>query len=251
MLDNARNILVQVEQTSRVVREAGGAESSHLRVGFPEYANHTRVADVLQAFRRRYPYVELEEYEMFTLQQTLQQVDDLREGRLDVGFMLGPVDEEALKTEHVLDIELVTTLPEEHPLAGRDELTMNELSGERLILFSRKFHPRSYDYVVGCCREAGFEPDVVQRKEPQLYSGSTTYRMVASGLGIGIVARSVVSGARPSGVVFKPLREPAPVLELAAAWRKGDLSPNLQYFLEEVRQSAPAEPRADASLDSS
>jgi DNA-binding transcriptional LysR family regulator len=245
LLESARNILVQIEQTSRAVREAGGVGSGHLRVGFPEYANHTSVADALQAFRRRYPYVDLEEYEMFTLQQTLQQVDDLREGRLDVGFMLGPVDEEALESEHVLDIELVAALPEEHPLAGRDELPMHELSGERLIMFSRKFHPRSYDYVIGCCREAGFEPDVVQRKEPQLYSGSTTYRMVASGLGVGIVARPVVSGARPSDVVFKPLRDPRPALELVAAWRKGDPSSNLQYFLEEVRRSAPAEPRAD------
>lgn len=239
LLENSRKVLVQVEQTSRAVREAGGAESNRLKVGFPEYANHTRVADVLQAFRRRYPYVELEEHEMFTLQQTLQQVDDLREGRLDVGFMLGPVGEDALETEHVLDIELVAALPEAHPLADRDELSMKELSGERLILFSRKFHPRSYDYVVGCCREAGFEPDVLQRKEPQLYSGSTTYRMVASGLGVGVVARPVVSGARTSGVVFKPLLDPTPALELVAAWRKGDPSPNLQYFLEEVRRSTP------------
>ncbi|MGF1470578.1 MAG: LysR family transcriptional regulator [Rubrobacteraceae bacterium] len=245
LLDNARSVLVQVEQTSRAVREAGGAGSSHLRVGFPEYANHTRVADVLQAFRYRYPHVELEEHEMFTLQQTLQQVDDLQEGRLDVGFMLGPVDKKDLQSEPVLGIELVAALPEGHPLASRDELPMKELSGECLILFSREFHPHSYDYVVSCCREAGFEPDVLQRKEPQLYSGSTTYRMVASGLGVGIVARPVVSGARPSGVVFKPLRHPSPALELVAAWRKEDPSPNLQYFLEEVRASA-ADARTEA-----
>ena len=239
LLEGARRVLVLVEQTAREAREVGGAEARHLRVGFPEYANHTPVADALQAFRRRYPYVELEEHETFTLQETLQQIDKLHRGTLDVGFMLRPEEDEVVEVEHVLDIELVATLPAGHPLAGRDEVRLEELSDERLILFSRSFHPRCYDYVVGCCREAGFEPKVVQRKEPQLYSGATTYRMVASGLGVGIVARPVVSGYRPYDVVFKPLRDPAPALELVAAWRRDDPSSNLQSFLEVVREGTP------------
>jgi DNA-binding transcriptional LysR family regulator len=239
LLEGARRVLILVEQTTREAREVGGAEGRHLKVGFPEYANHTPVADALQAFRRRYPYVELEEHETFTLQETLQQIDRLRKGRLDIGFMLRPEEDELLEIEHVLDIELVAALPKDHVLAGRDEISLKELSDERLILFSRSFHPRSYDYVVGCCREAGFEPKVVQRKEPQLYSGPTTYRIVASGVGVGIVARPMVSGYRQYDVIFKPLRDPAPSLELVAAWRRDDTSSNLQSFLEIVRELTP------------
>ncbi len=247
VLAGGRQALVLVEQTARAAREVGGAESPHLKVGFPEYANHTFVADALQTFRRRYPYVEMEEHETFTLQETLQQIDKLHKGALDIGFMLRPAEDDVLEIEHVLDIELVAALPEGHPLAGRDEISLRELSDERLILFSRSFHPRSYDYVVGCCREAGFEPKVVQRKEPQLYSGPTTYRMVASGIGVGIVARPVVSGYRPHDVVFKPLRNPAPALDLVAAWRRDDPSQNLQAFLEVVRELTPADARGTAA----
>ena len=236
LLEGARRALVLVEQTAREAREVGGAEGRHLKVGFPEYANHTPVADALQTFRRRYPYVELEEHETFTLQETLQQIDKLNRGTLDVGFMLRPEEDELLEIEHVLDIELVAALPEDHPLAGRDEVFLRELSDERLILFSRSFHPRSYDYVVGCCREAGFQPKVVQRKEPQLNSGATTYRMVSSGIGVGIVARPVVSGYRQYDVIFKPLRDPAPSLDLVAAWRRENVSTNLHSFLEIVRE---------------
>jgi DNA-binding transcriptional LysR family regulator len=239
LLEGARRALVLVEQAAREAREAGGAEAHHLKVGFPEYANHTPVADALQTFRRRYPYVELEEHETFTLQETLQQIDKLHRGTLDVGFMLRPEQDEVLEVERVLDIELVAALPEGHPLTGQDVVAMKDLSDERLILFSRRFHPRSYDYVVDCCRRAGFDPKVVQRKEPQLYSGPTTYRMVASGIGVGIVARPVVSGYRQYDVVFKPLRDPAPALELVAAWRHDDTSPNLRAFLEVVRESTP------------
>ena len=247
LLEGARRVLVLVEQTAREAREVGGAEDRHLKVGFPEYANHTPIADVLQTFRRRYPYVQLEEHETFTLQETLQQIDKLHRGTLDVGFMLRPEEDGLLRIEHVLDIELVAALPKDHPLASRDEISMRELSDERLILFSRSFHPRSYDYVVGCCREAGFEPRVVQRKEPQLYSGATTYRMVASGIGVGIVARPVVSGYRPYDVIFKPLRDPAPMLDLVAAWRRDDPASNLQSFLEIVRELTLADVRASAA----
>jgi len=241
LLEGARRILVLVEQTAREAREVGGAEGRHLKVGFPEYANHTPVADAFQTFRRRYPYVELEEHETFTLQETMQQIDKLHKGTLDIGFMLRPEEDEVLEMEHVLDIELVAALPEGHPLVGRDEVSMRDLSDERLILFSRSFHPRCYDYVVGCCRGAGFEPKVVQRKEPQLYSGATTYRMVSSGIGVGIVAKPVVSGYRQYDVVFKPLRDPAPVLDLVAAWRRENVSSNLQAFLEVVRELTASE----------
>jgi len=240
LLEGARRVLMLVEQTAREAREVGGAEVRHLKVGFPEYANQTSVADALQTFRRRYPYVELEEHETFTLQKTLLQIDKLHKGTLDIGFMLKPEEDSLVEIEHVLNIELVAALPEGHSLTGREAVSMGDLSDERLILFSRSFHPRCYDYVVGCCREAGFEPKVVQRKEPQLYSGATTYRMVASGIGVGIVARPVVSGYRQYDVIFKPLRDPAPSLDLVAAWRRDDPSSNLQAFLDIVRELAPA-----------
>jgi len=99
LLEGARKVLVMVEQTAREAREVGGAEARHLRVGFPEYANHTPVADALQTFRRRYPYVELEEHETFTLQETLQQIDKLHRGTLDVGFMLRPERDDVLEVE--------------------------------------------------------------------------------------------------------------------------------------------------------
>lgn len=239
LLEGARGTLVQIEQIVRTVREAGGAESSRLRVSFPEYANHTLAADILETFRKRYPDVELEEHEMFLLQQTPRQINGLRNGTLDVGFLLLPDDDDALALERVLGIELVAALPEDHPLAAEEVVPMRELAGERLILFSREFHPNSYDYIVDCCREAGFKPNVLQRNEPQLYSGATTYRMVASGAGIGVVARPMVSTFRPGGVAFRPLREPTPVLDLAAAWRRDNPSPNLRAFVEVVREFVP------------
>lgn len=243
LLDGTRDALVQIDQSVRTVRETSGAESSRLRVGFPEYVNHTPLADLLQTYQRRRPEVELEQHELLTLQQTLQQISELRRGTLDVGFLLLPVEDDSLELEHALQLELLAALPREHPLARYPEIPMSALAEEPLILFSRRFHPGCYDYVVGCCKRAGFKPNIVQRNEPQLYSGATTYRMVASGVGIGVVAPPLASTGTP-GVVFRPLSEPTPVLNLAAAWRQNDPSRNLQTFLDVLREFTPVEVRA-------
>jgi DNA-binding transcriptional LysR family regulator len=55
------------------------------------------------------------------------------------------------------------------------------------------------------------------------------------------VAQPVVSDTRPAGVVFRPLREPTPMLGLVAAWRRDDRSAHLQAFLEVIREFAPVE----------
>ncbi len=243
LLEGTRQALVQIEQSARMAREAGGAEPSRLRVGFPEYVNYTHIADILQTFQQHHPNVRLEQHEVLTLQETLGHARGLREGILDVSFLLLPIEDERLTMEPVLRIELVAALPEEHPLSAYQELPLRALAGERLILFSRHFHPGCYDYIVECCREAGFSPNLVRTDEPQLYSGATTYRMVATGVGIGIVARPRVPAFRPAGVIFRPLREPTPTLDLVAAWRRGNTSPNLRSFLEIVRRHVPSEAR--------
>jgi DNA-binding transcriptional LysR family regulator len=247
LLKGARQALMQIEQTARMVREVGGAEGRRLRVGFPEYANHTPVVEIMRTFQQRHPGVELEQHEWFLLQHTLQLVGRLRDGALDVGFLLLPVDDDALAFEHVLRIEIVAAIPEDHPLAAEKEVPIRALAGERIILFSRRFHPVHYDHIVECCRDAGFSPNIVQKYEPQVYSGPTTYRMVASGAGIGIVVPPLAITSRPPGVVFRPLTEPTPTLDLVVAWRRNDPSPNLQAFLEVIREFAPIEVQASDS----
>lgn len=129
----------------------------------------------------------VEEHETFSLRQTFQYLDELRRGALDVCFLLQPIQDEALMTEQVLRIGLVVVLPEDHRLAARTEVPMRKLANERIVLFPRHFHPGCYDYIVGCCRKAGFFPNLVPRHEPQLYSGATTHRTIASGTEISIV----------------------------------------------------------------
>src|SRR5215217_2483391 len=130
--------------------------------------------------------------------------------------------------------------PERQPRRGLCTQPRRRVVGERFLLFPREFNPGYYDYLVGRCREAGFEPEVVRRADPRSYSRATVDRMVASGLGVDlhVPAASHPNSAPPPGVVLKPLRGRAPALKLAAAWRRGHGSGILREFLRVVREVA-------------
>ncbi len=234
LLPGIRSALVQVEQSVRAAREVGGLEPNQLKVSFPEYVNHIPAASILQGFKERAPGVNLVEHEVPTLQHTRQQVAGIVGGSLDAGFVLTPVGEAALEKEHVMTVGLVAALPANHPLAARRQVPMRELRDQTLILFSSRLDPDSYDYVMSCCNEAGFNPRVIQRTDTQIYSRATTYRQVAAGTGIAIVAAPPDPPPENSGVVFRPLVDPEPELELVVAWRRDNPSPNLTAFLNSV-----------------
>ena len=83
-LTDARRILRDVnEAASRAARVARG-QSGTLRVGFTENASWRGVVPAsLRRFRKRQPDVELQ----LTPATSLEQIEDIRSGRLDAGFV--------------------------------------------------------------------------------------------------------------------------------------------------------------------
>ncbi len=172
-----------MERAINAAREAAGVGAGRLRVGFVEYANHAVLPEVLRVFRRLRPDAQLEYREGCTAEQ----VGALREGEIDVGFVGLPLeDRSGLLLERVARVELMAALPQGHRLAARQAVALGELADERFLLFPRDFNPGYYDYLVGRCREAGFDPEVVRGGDPRLYSRATVDRMVASGLGVDL-----------------------------------------------------------------
>ena len=233
LLEGARGM----DRAVSVAREVAGVGDGRLRVGFVEYANHIVLPEVLKMFRRLRSDAILEYRE----ESTADQVEALREDKIEVGFVGLPLEDcTGLTLERVARVDLVAALPEGHRLAARPAIALRELADERLLLFPRRFNPGYYDYLVGYCREAGFDPKVVRGEDPRMYSRATVDRMVASGLGVDLHVPAAASypGSAPPGIVLKPLLGAAPVLELAAARRRGKCSPLLREFLRVVRENA-------------
>jgi DNA-binding transcriptional LysR family regulator len=93
-----------------------------------------------------------------------------------------------------------------------------------------------HDWVLGRCREAGFEANVVKLAD----GPSSILEMVSAGFGVSLLPS--LFKRFPTEVVFRPLPPSMPKLRLALTWRRDNESALLKALLGILRpQLAKAE----------
>ncbi|SEG62562.1 transcriptional regulator, LysR family [Bryocella elongata] len=229
----ARTTLARVEDDLAQVRRVGRGEEGTLSVGFSGSVMFTELPAAIRRFRKRYPKVELQLREMWTSAQ----VEALRDGALDLGFLRDGEGNEGLATRTLLRERFVAVLPERHALAAKRTLRVNDLDGEPFILFSRAMGPLAYDRTIACCEQAGFVPEIVQYA-PQF---PTLFRLVAAGIGVSLAPACMARLSVP-GAVYREVRSTArSTVDLAM--RAGFESPLADNFVALLRTQIGSEER--------
>ena len=231
LLEEARRIFIQLEQTARMVERVGSGQVGRLSLGFVPSATNEVLPPVLYEFQKSFPEVELFLHEMMPDQV----VQRLHGKQIDVGFFYLPFDDSALDTRPVSREPLVVALPETHPLAEEPEIDLRSLEREPFVLPRRYNMPGLYGQVTEVCRQAGFTPRPVQK---DVWLMQTIVGLVASGIGVGLVPCSL-RNFRRKGVVYKTVRGLSPTVEMGAIWRRSDSSAVLSAFLSIVGEVAP------------
>jgi DNA-binding transcriptional LysR family regulator len=226
-LDHARQILADTERAKRVAQRAGRGEIGRLAIGFVSSADLDILPRVLSDWHERFPEVEVELLALLTAAQ----VDALRHGRIEVGFVRLPTDETSLVVESIQHEPLVAALPEGHRLARRARVRLADLASETMLLFPRHTAPGYHDVFVDACRRAGFTPRLLHPGSMQ-----TNLALVSAGLGVSLMPASI-RNLRRIGVVYRPLAPPVPHVEMAMAYRREEPSAVLAAFLETVRDA--------------
>ena len=162
-----------------------------------------------------------------------EQVQALKAGELDVGFVRPPIQQaEALSLRVIGEESLMVAMPASHRLARQKKLKLEALAGESCLLVPRNLGPGFYDQVIALCARAGFVPNVVQEAR----TAQTILSLVAGGMGVSIVPASMRT-FQPEGIVYH-LIEPQATADLAVIWRPEDSSPVVRSFLELVWEVA-------------
>lgn len=222
-LDEARKTITQADQAIRAAQRAARGEIGQLAVGFVSSAVYGKIPSIFRLMRTRYPEVSL-------LLQDLtseEQVEAMKMNRIDVGLLRPPVAAaESLAMRVIWQEPLMVALPSGNPMARETEIAVESLAKESFIQIPRHVAPGFYDQFIRICAQAGFSPKIVQeaRTTPTIVS------LIAGGIGVSILPDSLRSLQR-SGVVYRPLRSPAPTTDMAAIWRPDDASPTLRSFL--------------------
>lgn len=238
LLHHARAMLRQTEELSGDLHEYARGLRGQVRV----FANTTAVTDilpeVLPAFLKANPKVNVELKEMGNADIAL----GVREGRADLGIVSDRMDSHGLKAVHFSTDRLVLVVPRGHRFAPRSAIAFSETLDEHHV----GMHAGSTLH--------GFLLEVTQalgrplRLRVQLSSFDAVCRMVASGVGVGVVPAS--SARRSLGqlqVVQVELSDAWRVRERYVLVREGDVLPAYAQSLVEALLAFGARPESPPS----
>jgi DNA-binding transcriptional LysR family regulator len=223
LVPEARRLLREADGLKAGARRLAAGEVGTLALGFISVAAYNLLPELAPEFRRRHPGVRL------VLQEATSDVllAGLRQGDLDIGLVLPPVDAPGLEYVPLVHDTLIAALPAGSPQArGKGPIRLAALAGEPFILFPRRVGSPLYDAIVGACRRAGFAP----RIEQEAIQMQTIVSLVAARMGVALVP-AALEHLRRTGVVYRPLADARARVEIGIAWRTGDDAPAVRAFV--------------------
>ncbi len=229
-LDDARNILQQVnDSVARAARVARG-QTGTLRIGFTENSSwHGVVPNALRKFRERHPDASLQLHPA----GSASQIEEIRSGRLDAGFVFNlPRDATGLAHLPVAMQSVELAVPKGHPLRRIRKLRLRDLVDAPFVWFPRREAPAFYDGLMHECYRGGLQsPRIVQEAANE----STILSLVSHGMGVGWV-NETARWRCPKQVAILPVTDLHVSLAMSLAWRTDNASPLLASFIAEVRR---------------
>jgi len=224
-LAHARPLLDQVRDLKTMTQRVGKLERT-LSLGFVASTLYGQLPEIIRRYREGHPEVEVTLHEM----TTVEQLQALKEGRIDVGFGRLKSEDPSIRRILLREEPLMVALFPGHRLAERSGgLRLVELVHEKLLVYPKAPRPSFADQVLAVFSEANLAPDhVTEVRELQIAMG-----LVAAGQGIAIVPESV-QGMHHRNVVCRRLEDKHAVSPILFSVRHMDRSPELENMLATV-----------------
>ncbi|KGS21419.1 bacterial regulatory helix-turn-helix, lysR family protein [Burkholderia pseudomallei MSHR4378] len=251
LLPDVRRLIAAADALPPLAQSLARGEAGSLALAFVSTADYGLLPQLLREFGARYPHVRLQLAEA----TSDVQIEELVAGRIDAGLVIPPVPPRhaaSLSYLPVLREPLVVAMPAEvaevadaadaadaaeaaeaADAAADAPVRIADIASLPLVIFPRRLAPGFYDIITGCYGAAGVTPRIGQ----EAIQMQTIVSLVSAGMGVALVPQSL-RNLRRTGVVYRALADPAPVVETGLVWRTDDVSPVLAGFIDVVRGAA-------------
>jgi LysR family hydrogen peroxide-inducible transcriptional activator len=208
----ARRMLEASEEVVTLARSHRDPLAGRLRLALLPTIGPYLLPRVSQPIRKSLPRLELRLYEY----QTAQMLEKLEAGEIDLGILALPVDVEGFETRELYTEPFTVAVPDQHRLAKKDSVRLDDLNGETLLLLEDGHCLR--DQALEVCSRV----DLHEKQDFRATSLETLRQMVATGAGVTLLPELASRGAygNARGVVIRPFTRPAPVRHVGGVWRK-------------------------------
>jgi len=189
----ARRVLDEIQKCREAARDAAAGLAGTLSVGFIASASYALVPQLVRRVARSMPKVGIRLYDA----TNERQIELLRRGELNAGFVRLPIDASGIACEVVLREPYCAVVAADAPLARRRTVRLADLREWAFIVSPRRVAPAYFDLFIRACDRAGFSPRIAH----ELEKVQTILDIVAADLGIGFLPESV-RHIRSAGLAF-------------------------------------------------
>ncbi|MDQ7731898.1 LysR family transcriptional regulator [Halomonas sp. SpR1] len=207
----ALEILEKVDVTIDTTRHMARSKRTLFGIGFVPSIFYGQIPMLVRDLRQ----IENVEISLTEL-TTIQQVQALKAGRIDMGFGRLRIDDPDVEQEILFNEPFIAALPSGHPLEGTTP-TCEELARYPLILFPAKPRPSLADMVLGIFRRQGLKVEIIQEANEV----QTALSLVASGIGITLVPEEVKRVQR-DGISYVALADKTITSPVVCSRRRGE-----------------------------
>lgn len=224
---HSRSIFRQLREAESILEDLKSLETGSLTLGTIDVVSIYVLPAIFQQFHQRYPRVEIS----IEVDNSTNIGAGVLEGAFDLGFVTLPAEHRSLVAVPIYEDLLTVIAPRGHPLAGRPEVTLEELTRTRLIIYKRGSVTRRI--IEGVFEQQGLRlvPDMeIDRPEAMK-------KLVEAGLGVSIIPEMTAKRELEEGSICAlPTGAVQFVRPLGLIFRKGQFfSPSTAAFLEILR----------------
>ncbi|UFH51374.1 LysR family transcriptional regulator [Pseudomonas sp. KNUC1026] len=214
-------LLQQLEQIGATTRRIGQGQRHWLGIGFAPSTLYGLLPELTRKLRGD-AELQLDLAEM----TTVQQVEALKAGRIDIGFGRIRIDDAAIEQRVLYEEPLVAVLPRGHALGGTTP-SLAQLAAEPFVLYPATPRPSYADHLLALFAQQGLSIKVGQWSNEL----QTALGLVAAGLGIALAPTSVRQQHR-ADLEYIAVSDSEAVSPIILSRRKDDAGPELQRCLE-------------------
>ncbi|MEU5032427.1 LysR family transcriptional regulator [Streptomyces milbemycinicus] len=222
--EECRKLVATARHAHEVAAQAEAGLVGTLRIGVVTSALSEPLLGTLSDFRDARPHVDLHLTEV----DTGEGQEAVARHEIDIAVIRPSAPVRGLRVQPWRHDQFVIALPAGHPLAGdtTDPVDLARFVDEPWVWLRREASPDYHDQLMATCRRAGFTPEDRHIANSIL----TQLAMVACGLGVTLVPNVAVRSIQ-GPIVYRPLTDPADIVELSLVSRADTHEPLVQEFL--------------------
>jgi DNA-binding transcriptional LysR family regulator len=219
--DTMQRLTRAITHATRVAQGLSGT----IMVGYSTFAATGPMPDIIIEFRKQYPDAQV------GLLASSEQATAFEEGTIDLGFIMSIVSTPPQKNIPISRERLIALVPARHPWARRRTITLPMLVTAPIVIGTSSRWRGFRSLVNDMIGTRGLSLNIAEEADDL----PVLLQLVQSGFGCTILDASFIP-TLPPGIKALTIDGTSATLDIALAWRDGNLSPLAARFVEIAKE---------------